>query len=250
MAEENKDKLPEQNENDYGFPFVEVTPLKAKTSKKPPKEKETPVAITEVEPNEEGLKIEKKITGHTSENKRRKSHLPLQFSLVMLILIILGAMAYFLYFLPETEPAPVVSEVEEPVEEVVEAEMPLETEEEPSIAFEEEDMAEAVIEQIVEEPQSAPVVSAQTSGRIFQVRERSTPEQYHIIIASMPSEQVAKDRAEDLVKANRDVWIIYPYGEISNYRLSIGKYPAFADASQALENLKVEFGASIWILKY
>lgn len=176
--------------------------------------------------------------------------MPLQFSLVMLILIILGAMAYFLYFLPETEPTPSVSEVEEPVEEVVEAEMPFETVEEPLVAFEEEDLAEEEIEQIVEEPQSTAVVSAQTSGRVFQVRERSTPEQYHIIIASMPTEQVAKDRAEDLVKANRDVWIIYPYGEISNYRLSIGKYPAFADASQALENLKAEFGASIWILKY
>lgn len=251
MAEENKDSLSEQNENDYGFPFVEVTPLKAKAGQKPSIEQENlekPVSVARAETKEELPQFEKQIVGTSSEKGRKKSQLPLQFSLVMLILIILAAMAYFLYFLPETETVPVITETVESSEEMIPeatsapSEDPVAEREEEALQEEEETNMEEII--------SPSPVNAQTFGEIFQVRQRSTPIQYYIIIASMPSEDLAIDRAEELQSENRDVWVIYPYGETSNYRLSIGKYTAFEEATQALENFKADFGASIWILKY
>lgn len=265
MADENTDKLSGQDENDYGFPFTEITPLVAK-EKKPVTPVIEPIEIVEQQVEtvekpeilEPETKIEKKIESSTPSQKRKKSQLPLQFSLIMLILIILAAMAYFLYFLPEKplkEEELLVTDgvVAESVPDQESFEEIADSVTEEFIEAEEDQNDQETAENIVMEQETPPAVQTPVSsptGNLYQVRQGTTSVQYYIIVSSSATEQVVLDQAAKILEKNHDVWILHPYGENKNYRLSIAKYASFADASDALEKHKVDFGASIWILKY
>jgi hypothetical protein len=256
MAEENKDKLSAQNENDYGFPFVKVTPLKAKEDQSNKAEEIQEPQIENIENKDEFPKIEKQISSNSPFVKKKRSQLPLQFSLVMLILIILAAMAYFLYFLPDaeidgpkSEPVERVGGMENITEQADRENDQIVTDGSEDIGQDEElimEEEEEPLSDVIQDPQPLPL----GDSNIFQVRQGSSPPQYYVIISSTTSEQVALKQTGELKDKNINVWLIYPYGETTNYRLSIGKYTALADASQALEKFKADFGASIWILKY
>lgn len=256
MAEENKDKLSIQNENNYGFPFVEVTPLE-ETSKKNTFSYEDPEREKKSLMSEEKPALIKESKHSSVLIKKKRSQLPLQLSLVMIILIILSVMAYFLYFLPENKEdqfeqaiiPPKVELEEEAVKEIV-PELPAESQKEEGVNDEKvEETVEEVAEVVKEEP---PVLSIETvkTGNINKVTSKSGAPEYFIIVSSTVSEKVALEEAQKLIDKNNEVWLIYPYGETTNFRLAIGKYAAFAEATEALEKRKADFDASIWILKY
>lgn len=251
MAEENKDKFSEQNESDYGFPFVEITPLKAKEKKSKPEITEKIEIKKSGEAEETTPKMEKQIVSHAPSEKRKRSQLPLQFSLVMLILIILSAMAYFLYFLPETELKSSSPSSLELVEKSVEVEEDDIVKEEDTLNAVEEPVNEAKDEDETIEsiPQQVSPTLAK-AGNVIKVTQRGNSVQYYLIVSSTPSEKVALEQAENIKQKNTDVWVIYPYGDITNYRLSIGQFSTFGEASTAMEKSRAEFGESIWILKY
>lgn len=255
MAEENKMKISDKEEKDYGFPFVDVTPLKIKSSKKVEENHEeaeyvktsAPIPVSSsVSPHH----VDKGLIKSTTQKERKKSQLPLLLSLVFLVVIILGAMAYFLYYLPneeqkkketlatvaEVENSPIMIE-EEPVEEDIK-------EEEDGLEIEQE-LVETVETPVV----PAPVVSS-GDAVITKVTSRESSPFYYIIVSSSPSENVAEEEAQKLVAKGLSAWIIYPYGETRNYRVSIGRFAAYGDATAALENAKANFDDSIWILKY
>lgn len=254
MAEEKKEKFSEQNESDYGFPFVEITPLKAKEESKAralnqkveePKQPEIP----SINP----IKIEKQTAGPTPIATRKRSQVPLQFSLVMLILIILSAMAYFLYFLPEGEKQKQMPSRVELVEKAEESGADLD------LLVEGDEVEEVIgvtetedkpVETIPEFVQEQPSPSVLGPGTVHRITERGASVRYFIIVSSTPSQKVALEQAESLLKNNADVWVIYPFGDNANYRVSISQFPVFADALTAMEKSKAEFGESIWILKY
>jgi hypothetical protein len=256
MAEENKDKLSNLNENDYGFPFVEVTPLEENSIKntfsyeEPEKEKKLDMP-------EERPALFKETKQSSVLIKKKRSQLPLQLSLVMIILIILSVMAYFLYFLPENEEdkfdqaiiPPKVELEEEAVQEIV-PEIPVELQKEEGGSDQMvNETVEEVGELMTEESSSTTQLPGKT-GIINKVTSKSGVPEYFIIVSSTASEKVALEESQKLIDKNNEVWLIYPYGETSNYRLAIGKYSAFAEATEALEKRKAEFDASIWILKY
>jgi cytoskeletal protein RodZ len=256
MAEDNKDKLSIQSENNYGFPFVEVTPLEENSKKntfsyEEPEREEKPVM------SEEKPALIKEIKQSSVLVKKKRSQLPLQLSLVMIILIILSVMAYFLYFLPENNEGqfeqafipPKVELEEEPVKEIV-PELPAESQKEES---ENDEKLEETVEEVAEVVKEAsPPLSDSPlkTGNINKVTSKSGAPEYYIIVSSTVSEKVALDEAQKLIDKNNEVWLIYPYGETTNFRLAIGKYSAFAEATEALEKRKEDFDASIWILKY
>lgn len=252
MAEENKDNFSEQNESDYGFPFVDITPLKAKEEKKTKPEVTESIELKKAEEQEETVpKMEKQIVSNSPSEKRKRSQLPLQFSLVMLILIILSAMAYFLYFLPESEMESRPPSSVELVEKVEEMEEDLTgSSEEVMDASAESEIESIEEEEIIETVPQQPFPTVAKAGNVYKVTQRGASVQYYLIVSSTPSEKVALEQAESLKQKNTDVWVIYPYGDNTNYRLSIGQFSSFGEASTAMEKSKAEFGDSIWILKY
>jgi cytoskeletal protein RodZ len=247
------DNKPNIEDKDYGFPFVEVTPLVSNvfSDKKGTVESDTGSLITpEVEvpvtpqipkPLVSSIKIksDKKSSG------RKKSQLPLLMSLVFLIVIILGAIAYFLYYLPESEKllqssSPISSEemiAEEQVSDIFEE------------SYTEEEIDDSVSETVIDVPTVTPTVEAVT-GEIIVVDSRGEIPYYNVIIASSPNERIARTEAQKIIDKGRSVWIIFPFGNTNNYRISVGRYEDLESATKAMEVAKVELNESSWILKY
>lgn len=260
MEENELDALQSKEDKDYGFPFVEVKPLSAveNTKSEPshvllPEEKsqevERDILLPAIDSNP--IHIDRKPS-------KKRNNTPLLITLVMMLAVILAAMAYFLYYSPaeesisdqallsETpsesqpilvEPEPAVSE---DIEEVEEDEVILTQEEEkPAIP---ETVAPAVIQ-----PATAP---SGTPGKLQLVESKGEKSSYHLIVASLPNERIAKEEAQVFLNAGKDVWVLFPIGDTKNYRLSVGNFGSFKSASEALPQAKIEFGESTWILKF
>jgi hypothetical protein len=250
MEKEDPDNIPNSADKDYGFPFIKVEPLHnpvqneetlnfhAEEKERNAEEKE---AFTEIQAEPTPIKFE----SPEIPSRNRKSHVPLLFSLVLLILIILGSMAYFLYFLPgkEIESNPAVSE---------------EINEEPQIQpeVEIEEPEEAVVDSITLQatetlPAAVPPPSAaSTGGNLIVVDSKEDIRYYHLVVASLPNERIAREEAQVFLDKGKDIYLIFPTGDTRNYRLSVGKYSSFKAASEALPTAKADFNESTWILKY
>lgn len=233
---ENKRITPE-SDKDYGFPFVEVSLLQQRVKPKLQKEEKGSSGLSK-------SSLESQPLPRIQEEKAHKktNHLPVLISMILLLVVILGAMAYFLYFEPLNEgtiaSAPVeLTPVDEVEEETVEEE-----------AVEEVEEIELAAPAAIETPavQEANVVK----GQLIELRERSGTPQYYIIVGSLPNEAIAKNEALKYQDGQRDVYLIHPFGESRNYRLSIAKYADLQAATNALEKARGEFGESLWVLKY
>jgi hypothetical protein len=253
MSRIENDNKPNIEDKDYGFPFVEVTPLLSNVihDKKEKSESETdsviaPEVASPITPeNPKPFAASIKIKSDKKGSARKKSQLPLLMSLVFLIVIILGAIAYFLYYLPESEKSleassPIISE-----EMIAEEQMSDNIEE----LFTEEEIEDSISETEIEVTTVTPTVEAVT-GEIIVVDRRGETPYYNVIIASSPNERIARTEAQKIIDKGRSVWIIFPFGNTKNYRISVGRYEDLESATKAMEVAKVELNESSWILKY
>jgi hypothetical protein len=233
---ENK-RLSPESDKDYGFPFVEVMLLQQRVKPRVQKEEKGSSSIIK-------SSIEQKPLPRIQEEKaqRKTNHLPVLISMVLLLLVILGAMAYFLYYEPLYNVEVATTPIElTPVDEVEE-----ETLQEPEI----EDVEE--VELVAPATAENPVVQEANvaKGQLLEMTERSRPPQYFIIVGSLPNVQIAKNEALKYQNSERDVYLIHPFGESRNYRLAIAKFADLQAATNALEKARGEFGESLWVLKY
>ncbi|TVP47604.1 MAG: SPOR domain-containing protein [Mongoliibacter sp.] len=256
MSSKEPDKNIPVDDKDYGFPFVEVTPLSSAT----PKKEEKLDKITDPKPVKDNVEVVKASVGKglinpsTGSPKRPRKQSPVLLSLVLLILVILGVMAYFLYYMPATEKTDSQERFaqENSFPTVVEPSTP-EAVEEPTEVIDEETMTEEPDEAVEEEsiPRSTPASSSSISpGNLEIVSSPGDRAVYFIIVGSMPNERLAREEADKLLQKGKNLYLLMPHGETKNYRLSIGSYTTFSSASQALEEAKTEFDESTWILKY
>jgi hypothetical protein len=254
MTEIDNQNKPNIEDKDYGFPFVEVTPIAStiepEKSEKSEIIKESIVSSDKINPAHQEkpeigassikIKSEKKIP------RKTKSQVPLLLSLVFLIVIILGSIAYFLYYLPESDAnleaySPTVSEElisEEPLSEVNEGIDP-----EPQ---EMEDLGNITEEETPDVVESPEVFTPE----IIVVDRRGQVPYYNVIVASSPNERIARTEAQKMIDKGRNAWIIFPFGNTNNYRISVGRYEDLESATKAMETAKVELNESSWILKY
>lgn len=232
MDSENKESA---KDKDYGFPFVDVVPVR-------PISNEPFEPITE-NPLEEIQRLEKIISRLTALlEKKNKSRSPLLLSLILSMVVIMMGMAYLLYFLPnQKEEVPnLISE------EIVNAEITPILIEEEVLLEEENDLAEPievtdVLVEVVEEVKVA---------EIIPITEKESLPSFYIIAGSLPNERLARIEAEKTLGKVPTVWLISPTGNTRNYRISVGKYDNLPSATEALQKAKLEFDESLWILKH
>jgi hypothetical protein len=265
-----------QEDPEYGFPFVEVLPLvlnsesiKEEFSIDKIEESELSASIVEdeivnlnevtkqdvdVEPtaletpkikSAENKPIEIKKTERTFQSTpvKKKSSGPLVMILTLLIVVVLGAMAYFLYYLPEGENGQQVAN-----EEVKSSQNESALVNNELSAAGAEVMGEEVEKEVtteVQEPEVAP-----TSAELILIRDREVKPYYYIVVSSMISESIARSEAEKLIGMDKNTWIIFPYEDVKNYRIAVGKLDNINTATEAWETAKGEFGDATWILKY
>lgn len=253
MSSQESDKNTSAEDKDYGFPFVEVTPLALVNPKKEAEiEKTSGAEATAVAAGAIKPSVGKGLINPTmASHKRPKKQSPVLLSLVLLIVVILGVMAYFLYYMPSTEDAGFEQSaaIENTMPLAVESTSPEVVEEAEELVIEDSEPEESGEEAIT--PISAPATSSGNSvGNLVVISSPGERPLYHIIVGSVPSEKLAKEEADKQLQKGKDIYLLSPHGETKNYRLSVGSYNTFREASQALEEAKPEFDESIWILKY
>ncbi|MCR9015607.1 SPOR domain-containing protein [Aquiflexum gelatinilyticum] len=238
-------------DKDYGFPFVKVEPLQ-NTSTQEVSQQSEDIKESEFKKNEI---LEQQVSG-TNDLKfdapkipesKKKNSAPLLFGLVLLILIVLASMAYFLYYEPiqsnlEEKGEMVENKVAEPqLQQADEIDEPVETVND-SIVSEVEEVPALVV--------TEPATTSSATGKlnILTVKEEIT--YYHLIVASLPNEKIAREEAQIFLDKGKEIWLIFPYEDTKNYRLSVGKYSSFKSATDALAGAKADFNESTWILKY
>ena len=247
----------ESKDKDYGFPFVEVQPIQGKSQEKvepvPVSEtaSETPseaVFVQEKEkvlepevvlPEAETISIpEQRIesAGIQHKAKEKKSSMPMVISLLFLIVLILAAMAYFLY-LETGEPEEIVTEQ---VEEVQQEEV-----QEYGNVWESDEVEDQIEEELAPAEEVIP-----SGGLLTIINSRAGSPRYFVVISSLPSEESARKIAQPYLDRGVDLWMVFPFGENKNYRLAVGQFDDIEAASRAVENAKPTYGESIWILKY
>jgi hypothetical protein len=238
-------------DKDYGFPFVKAEPLHSDVAQEISKPSGD---ITEIEQlqkeylaNQPSVPTAIKFESSEIPERKKKSQVPLLFGFILLILIVLASMAYFLYYLPGQSEIVETPEITENKTE--------ETQVQPEVEIEEsaETLSDSTFSEVVETPATvvpSPAFVGSTGGKLTVLTAKEESSNYHLVVASLPNERIAREEAQVFLDKGKDIWLIFPSGDTKNYRLSVGKYSSFKSATDALAAAKADFNESTWILKY
>lgn len=257
MEEREQEALRGKEDKDYGFPFVEVKPLAAIEN-----QKSAPSQSVDLEAESSALELDTAAPVPSSnpihfdrKETQKRNQTPLLITLVFMLAVILAVMAYFLYYTPQEEiigkksaivQAETTQEVEPAADLLTSDTVTLETPLTSDIAEAEESQKETATASVtLSQPSPADVI-----GKLNLVESQGERPVYHLIVASLPNERIAREEAQVLMDRGKDIWMIYPAGNTKNFRLSVGSFGSFKSASEALPQAKNDFGESTWILKY
>ncbi|MCL6258809.1 SPOR domain-containing protein [Aquiflexum sp. TKW24L] len=240
---------PASDDKDYGFPLVKVEPLQNPLpveSVSQPEEVEKISEIIESLPETIPHPANIKFKTQDIPKRKKKNQVPLLFSLVLLILVVLASMAYFLYYLPGQKDAENTALVAEEITE----EPKIQPENKVEEVFEpiHDSTASEVVE--IPLPQVPASIVSTTNGKLIVLESKEDVRYYHLVVASLPNERIAREEAQVFLNKGKDIWLIFPSGDTRNYRLSVGKYSSFKSATDDLAAAKTDFNESTWILKY
>ncbi|MFD2035901.1 hypothetical protein ACFSKL_13945 [Belliella marina] len=253
---ENRKNLDDQD-RDYGFPFVELVPLEIaepanadvvvaqnemeQEEKMEEAEALVPAAskLPEVEKVQEPPLQAKKSPDKALDQASKKSSSPMILILLLLAIVILGAMAYFLYYVPNQEQSTSV-DASEAVQETINAPITIEEEN-----IQDENAVNEGETQVIEEEEITP-----TEPELTIIQSRADKPRYFIVVGSVVAERYAMEESKQYLEKGHHTWIVFPYGDIKNFRIAVGKYDNIETATEAWETAKSEFGDAIWILKY
>ncbi len=74
---------------------------------------------------------------------------------------------------------------------------------------------------------------------------------YHIIIASVPSVELAREDGNKLLDDNVSLSILYPRaGRNENFRISAASFATLDEATKQLTFYRQKYGESVWVLRY
>ncbi len=261
MNDKERNKITTGTGADYGFPFVEVSKLGEPIASKAPgnqgQAKDIQL-VKKVEPVP--IKIADKgyvKPAHSSLARQKKSTMPVQLSVILLLVVILGAMAYFLYFTednPSTQSDALISENKSPTPSPSSRDQVTENPEgAPALSTEDSLIINDEAPRSLDPGQAAlsgDEARSQKIGDVYKIEGKEERSYFHIIVGSVRYERMANEEVEGIIQKGYDTWIIMPDDESRNYRLSIGKFISFQRASEVLEEAKTDFDDTIWILKY
>ena len=99
----------------------------------------------------------------------------------------------------------------------------------------------------VEEEIEVPI---QKTG-LTEIREREANPRFFVVVGSFNNEAMAKDFSENLHQKKMNTYLVYPYGEVKNFRLAVAHFPSFELALNELNRVKADFKKEeLWVLKY
>jgi cell division protein FtsB len=125
----------------------------------------------------------------------------------------------------------------------------------------EEDAAKLAIEQKAEEERLAREIEEREAARLA-AEEAAKPKigtvetistrtgRFYVVIASDIDGDLALDYAKKLIKTGVNITIIEPYGKSKFHRIAVDNLDTWASAENRANELKSEYGESVWVIKY
>lgn len=229
MAEKKdpNDKDQNKDDEDYGMPKVDITPIgeSQKASPTPAKgSSEEEDKSTEEVPVAALPEEEKPV----KEKKSRSG-----FFLILLLLLLFGA-GFALYYVgvfdqwgeapPATSSAPPAAD--EPAEEVV-----------PPAP---EELA----------ADNGTDASEEETFFLTEITSKINVPRYFVVVGSFIDSDLAKDYSNRLNNMNKSTFLIHPYGDIAFYRLAVGQHENLSEALTHMEDIQGDFEENLWVLKY
>lgn len=276
MATKDSDKNQWTDPKDYGLPFVEIIPIRAKSI---PVEEVValPNLVTEVEPKVEPSipdEIEEKtdsILAETPISVKEKTVAPKPVSpiepakkptsWVWLVLVLgLAIVAFIIWQIQSQSTSP--AKVEQPA--ISEESSGVETSETISIEPESTtaNQSQAAINQdsiqvinnsnpnISKPAETGTTIANVATGNLIRVESKAERPQYFIIVGSLPNEKLAIEEANQYFSKSSEIYLISPEEGSRNYRLALSKFGSFRLAAEELEQIKSQYTEELWILKY
>lgn len=97
---------------------------------------------------------------------------------------------------------------------------------------------------------SGTTIAPSSTGTLIRVNSKEAYPRFFVIIGSFGSEQETLRYIENLNGRFPEYHLIAPYDQNKNFRLAIGKYTSWNEASVELERVKLAYPKDLWILNY
>jgi DNA mismatch repair ATPase MutL len=225
------------SDDTFGLPEIEYQPLKreetpttASTSQTTSQENQTQKEMEqeEVQPNENDSNAY-----YTNDDDNENSPWPRSLGIAAILLVIAGgAWYYYGVYKPKQQAAAAKAKQEQEAE----------------AKKKDEDLAEQ--NRIENERRKADSLASATpaTGIIDTLTERTG--RYYVIVASGIDGDLIMDYAKKLAPKGLNPKIIPPHGKIKFYRLAIADGDTYASTQATADQLKSEYTAGTWVVKY
>jgi len=250
-----KDSTPHEwpDPADFGLPFVEITPLSAiKPSTKLeqeavdvqlPKEEATPKSGKK---EQKEVKPSRPIVTPTSSPTANKPKFRAWVGVVVFAFI--GVISIIIWQLQSGSFAISVSKEEQSTAEPItlaESNIP------PAADTAQNQLVGGVDSTaVLTVPISGTTIAEQPQETFTRINSKEAKPGFFIVIGSFVSEEESLRFIDGMQGKFPDYFLIAPYADSKNFRLAIGKYGSWKEASAELERAKAEYPKDLWILNY
>ncbi|MEO1054919.1 MAG: SPOR domain-containing protein [Bacteroidota bacterium] len=206
-------------------------------------------------------------------DKENKSNAPLIITLILLLVLVGGALAFFLWWKPMQEAKEqyntLITEADQlfkdkkykaSIAKYEEAKNAKQDETRPDTQIR---AARAELKKIADaEAEAQRLLEEQQAAEQAQEEEEEAPEpgtvetissstgRYYVIVASNIDGDLATDYAKELSLGGVSSKVIPPFGGKRFYRVAVADYDTFADAEGGAADLRGTYGEGVWVLKY
>lgn len=279
MSAIDSDKKQWPDPKDYGLPFVEIIPIRAKKepvkseSEKTLSEPEIIVETSEVKtaPALSETKIEQVEAVKIPEEKTQSPgsppslNKPLEekksaawvWAVVLIGLGIVSVIVWQIQSRMDSSPAEVVSEsIAKPAQEnqpEAAVQLPDSTTTNQIQTTVNQDSIVSLdnsIPNISKPAETGTTIANTATGKLIRVESKAERSQYFIIVGSLPNEKMAMEEANQYFGKSPEIYLITPYDGGKHYRIALFKFESFKMAAAKLEEIKSLYTEELWILKY
>ena len=92
--------------------------------------------------------------------------------------------------------------------------------------------------------------SIATNPKVKRVEQKEGNPRYYLVIGSFASEQETARYIQNSGLEFSEYYLVYPFKKNQNYRLAIGSYSTWKEASSKLKEMNAQDSTGYWILNY
>jgi hypothetical protein len=92
--------------------------------------------------------------------------------------------------------------------------------------------------------------SIATNPKVKRVKQKEESIRYYLVVGSFASEQETARYIQNSGDKFTEFYLVYPFKKNQNYRLAIGSYSTWKEASAKLKEMNAQDSTGYWILNY